>query len=563
MRVERSSGVVVLRQTAGKAARSGAIWGYIFGVVVASSAISYTRIYKTQAEREHLAAAFGSNHASSALFGPAPQLQTVAGFTVFKTSMTLMLLGAIWGLLTSTRLLRGEEDAGRWELLLTGQTTRRGASGQALGGLAVGVATLWAITTVFTVAAGQYSKVDIDAGPGLFFALALVSSAVMFLAVGALGSQLAATRRQAAAYAGWFLGACYALRMVADAGVGLHGLIWASPLGWVEELQPITGPRPLALLPIFGFTAAMALVAVRLAANRDVGAGILPDRAHARARTRLLFGQLGLTIRLIRPTVIAWLCALGATGLVLGLIAKSAGTTISGSSVKTVFSRLGAPGTGAEAFLGVSFIIVAVLVALVAAGQVTAARLEEAQGRLDHLLVRPVSRVSWLAGRVGVAVVVLFAGGVVAGIATWLGTTSQNGQVSIGTLIEAGLNVVPPALCLLGIGVLTMAVWPRATSYAVYTVLGWSLLVEIVGGGFTTSHWLADTSLFHQMAAAPAVSPDWSTGAAMVGIGAACAGVGALAFHLRDVQGEYIPSDANEVSNLELRERRCGPTTCG
>ena len=43
--------------------------------------------------------------------------------------MTLMVLGAVWGLLTSTRLLRGEEDAGRWELLLAGQTTRSGRHG--------------------------------------------------------------------------------------------------------------------------------------------------------------------------------------------------------------------------------------------------------------------------------------------------------------------------------------------------------------------------------------------------------------------------------------------------
>jgi ABC-2 type transport system permease protein len=234
----------------------------------------------------------------------------------------------------------------------------------------------------------------------------------------------------------------------------------------------------------------------------------------------------------------AWICALGATGLVLGLVAKSAGATISGSSVKTVFSRLGAPGTGAGAFLGVSFLIVAVLVAFVAAGQATAARLEEAQGRLDHLLVGPVSRLSWLGGRVGVAVVVLVAGGVVAGIATWLGTISQNAQVGVATLLDAGLNVVPPAVCLLGIGILAMGVWPRATSSAVYVVLGWSLLVELVGGVFIANHWLADTSLFHQMAAAPAVRPDWTTGAVMVGIGATCAGVGALAFRLRDVQGE-------------------------
>jgi ABC-2 type transport system permease protein len=537
-RARHPSRVVVLRETARKAARSGALWGYIFGVVVASSAVSYTRIYKTQAEREQLAAAFGSNHASAALFGPAPQLQTVAGFTVLKTSMTLMILGAVWGLLTSTRLLRGEEEAGRWELLLTGQTTRQGATAQALGGLAAGVATLWILTAAFTVASGQYSKVGIAPRPALFFALALVSSAVMFTAAGALTSQLAATRRQAAAYAGWFLGACYALRMVADAGVGLHGLIWASPLGWVEELAPLTAPRPLALLPIIGFTAATGLLAVCLAAGRDVGAGTLADRAHAKGHTRLLFGQLGLTVRLDRPTAVAWLCALGATGLVLGLVARSAGATISGSSVKLVFSRLGAPGTGADAFLGVSFIIVAVLVSFVAAGQVTSARREEAQGELDHLLVRPVSRLSWLAGRVGVTAVVLVAGAVVSGFATWLGTTSQSANVGFATLIEAGVNVVPPALCLVGVGVLAIGVWPRATSYAVYTVLGWSLLVELVGGVVSTSHWLADTSLFHQMAAAPAASPDWVTGAAMIGVGAACAGVGALAFRLRDLQGE-------------------------
>ena len=98
--------------TARKSMRSGVIWGYIFGIAIASSAISYTTIYKTQVQRDALAAAYGANKATSALFGPAPDLQTVAGFTVFKISMTLMVLGAVWGLLTSTRLLRGKRTAG-------------------------------------------------------------------------------------------------------------------------------------------------------------------------------------------------------------------------------------------------------------------------------------------------------------------------------------------------------------------------------------------------------------------------------------------------------------------
>jgi hypothetical protein len=51
-----------------------------------------------------------------------------------------------------------------------------------------------------------------------------------------------------------------------------------------------------------------------------------------------------------------------------------------------------------------------------------------------------------------------------------------------------------------------------------------------VAFSLTTSHWPADKSLFHPKAAAPVVSPDWTAGAAMLGIVVACAGVGAPAF---------------------------------
>ena len=135
MAVERSARSLVARYTIKRIARSAALWGYVFGVMVASSAYSYSRIYRTHAEREHLAAVFGQDHTTSALFGPAPQLQTVAGFTVLKVSMTLMIIGAVWGLLTSTRVLRGDEDAGRWEILASGRTTRSRAVSQALAGL--------------------------------------------------------------------------------------------------------------------------------------------------------------------------------------------------------------------------------------------------------------------------------------------------------------------------------------------------------------------------------------------------------------------------------------------
>jgi polyether ionophore transport system permease protein len=529
--------VPVFGRTGRKALRSGLLWGALFGVVVASSALSYTRIYTTQAERDALATAFGANHATAALFGPAPELQTVAGFVVFKSFMTIIVLGALWGLLTSTRLLRGEEDAGRWDLMLCGRVTSRGATLQALAALGLGALGLWTVTALFTVGTGHSAKVGLAVAPGLYFALAQASPAVMFLGVGALTSQLAPTRRQAAALASWFLGASYLLRMVADAGVGLHAIVWLTPLGWVEELQPLTSPDPVALLPILGLTVLTASCAVFLSGRRDAGDGTMPDRDHAPARLGLLSGQFTLSVRLTRSTITAWLCAIGVTGVVLGLVAKQAGDTITGSSVQEVFTRLGATGTGAAAFLGVSFLIVAVLLAFLAAGQTTAARGEEVDGRVSNLVVARPSRASWLGGRIALGLGVVLAAGILAGFGVWVGAAAEGAGVGLATLLDAGANIAAPAFCLLGIGFLALGARPRWTSFVVYGVLGWSLVVELVGGFGTSSRWLLDTSLFHQMSAAPAVSPDWRTNAVLAGIGLLGALFGLICFRRRDLAG--------------------------
>ena len=530
---------VVASRTARRAVRSGALSGYIFGATVASSAWGYASAYQTPAQRDRLAALFGSNTGLAAINGPAREIQTVAGYTVWKSFMFLVIVGAVWGLLTGTRLLRGEEDAGRWELLLAGQTTRRRAAGQALAGLGAGLAALWALTAVITVVAGQLPRVGIAAGPMLFFSVALVAPAAMFLAAGALASQLAATRRQAAAYAGAVLGVCYALRMVADSGTGLEWLHWATPLGWVEELQPLTAPCPLALLPIAGLVIALGGLSVYLAGARDLGASTLPDRDRPRPRTRLLAGPTGLAVRLVRPTVLAWTAAIALWALLLGSIAKQGGRVLTTSaSVERIISRLGTHGGSAATYLGFTFLTTAWLVAFIAAGQVTAARGEEAEGRLDNLLVRPVSRPSWLTGRAVLAALALVASGLVAGLFTWLGAVSNNAGVGLMSLLQAGINVVPPAIALLGFGVLTMGVWPRATTAVTYGLLAWSLLIQLAGGFFSSSHWLLDTSVFHHMAATPAVNPNWTSAAVLAAIGVLAAVLGEVAFRRRDLAAE-------------------------
>ncbi len=241
---------------------------------------------------------------------------------------------------------------------------------------------------------------------------------------------------------------------------------------------------------------------------------------------------------MMRATVVGWWVAIVISGLLFGLIAKSAGGTISGSSVQQVFSKLGASGTGANAVLGVCFLLLAGLVAFTAAGQVSAVRSEESSGRIDAILVGPISRARWFRGRLLVATFVLLASGVLAGLSAWLGAASQHSGVSAVSLLDAGVNVVPPALVVLGVGVFTFGVAPRATSVVVHTVVGWSLFIVIVGGIGGINHWIHDTSLIHKMSSAPAVPPHWLANGVMVALGVVGALVGVLTFKRRDVQGQ-------------------------
>jgi len=512
------------------------MWGYIFGLTVASSALGYVSAYPTLADRMKFAATFGGNAGLDAITGPSNDLQSVGGYTEWKSLAFLSVLGGVWGLLIATRLLRGEEDAGRFELLLAGQTTKRRATGQVLAGLGSGLAVLFLLTAVISAVIGRQSKVHIGVGSMALFAVAIVSSAALFLAAGALTSQLAATRRQAAGYAGAALGISYALRMVADSGTGLAWLRWTTPLGWVEELQPLTFPRPLALLPILALTAGLVVAAVHLSGKRDLGEGILSDRSSAKARTRLLHRPLGLAVRLGRGTALAWIFAIAATALLLGFVAKQAGSSFTTTpSIEKILHKLGLHGGGAQSYLGLSFLIVAVLVAFVAIGQITAARGEESDGHLEHFLVRPVSRWRWLGGRWLLSVAIVVGSGIVAGLSTWIGAASQHSGVGIPSLVAAGLNLVPPALFILGIGALAFGAYPRWTSIVAYGVLVWSFLVDLIGSLLSSNHWFLDTSVFRQMAPAPGVSVNWTTDAALVALGMAAAVVGGLFFKRRDL----------------------------
>lgn len=535
---DRRAARVVGVTTSRRVARPAVLWGLVFGAGIASTMAAYRSSFPSAESRANVARTIEGNPAFEAIFGLTRDMGTVAGYTAYKIMFTLVIIGAIWGLLIATRVLRGEEDAGRWELLLAGQTTRRAATRQATFGLAVGLVALWVPTAVLTVVVGRTRDVGIGAGASVFFATAVITPVLMFMAIGVFVSQLAPTRRDANRMGALVLAVAYIVRMAADSDPSIGWLRWTSPLGWIEELHPLTGSRFVGFVPILVLSVVLVAASVYIAARRDAGAGALAGRDSSSPRTFLLGGQAGLTVRLTWPTIVAWLVGFAATGLAFGLVTQAAGQSLRGSpTLERVIARLGATGTGAVTYLGFVFVIAAGLVSIAVAGQISAVRNEEAGGHLDNLLVGPVSRRRWLGVRLAVGAGLVVLASLVTGVAAWIGATTQHAAVGFGDLLEAGLNVAPPAIFVLGVGALVYGVLPRAAIGVTYGLVAWSFLIETFAGITDSAHWLRETSPLLHITPAPAADPDWTAAAWLIGLGLLAAVIGVMAFARRDLQG--------------------------
>jgi ABC-2 type transport system permease protein len=222
--------------------------------------------------------------------------------------------------------------------------------------------------------------------------------------------------------------------------------------------------------------------------------------------------------------------------MLIGLVARTAAQAMADSTGGDLLLQLGIEESGTRAYVGVAFVLITLALTTVAAGQVAATREEEAASRLDGLLVHPVARGRWLAGRLTVSVGVIVLAAAAAVLGTWAAGNAGGLGVGVRDLAAAGANTVPAPVFILGVGTLAHGAFPRMSVTLTYTLVAASFLLEVVGAAVALPSWLLDISVLHHVAPAPAVSPDWSSAAVLVALGVLLAAAGALALSRRDVE---------------------------
>jgi ABC-2 type transport system permease protein len=356
--------------------------------------------------------------------------------------------------------------------------------------------------------------------------------------VGALASQLAPTRRVALELGGAVLGLAFLARVIADTSSGAGWLRWATPLGWAEELRPFSGPRPLVLMLPLAAAALLLAAAARIAAGRDVGTGVIRTRDSAEPSLRLLRTPTMQALRGERASLLVWLISVGAFAFILGTISASVSSAGISRSVQREIAKLGSGSiltpTGYLAFVFVFFILV---VSLFACAQISGARREEAEGRLETLLAQPVSRRAWLGGRLLLAALAAAAISLVAGLLAWAGAASQGVTISLTRMLEAGANCLPVTLLFLGLAALAYALVPRASAGIAYALVTVAFLWTLVGALLGVPRWAVDLTPFEHVGLVPAQPFQAGAAAIMVAVGLIAALAAFVAFGRRDLIG--------------------------
>jgi ABC-2 type transport system permease protein len=489
---------VLLRHGLRLQRRQSMAWIVGLSLVGVSGVAGYRSAYPTQAARDQIARTLTSNPAFNALYGEPHHIETITGFAAWRLGGVFVIIAAVWGLLAASRLTRGEEDAGRADLVAAGAVTPGQRMRAELLSLAVVYVAGWA-----AIAGGLASAGTPFAGAALV-SLVIIAGAVAFAALGAATAELCSSRRAAAGVAGAVLGAATMLRVIAD-GSALDGLRWTTPLGWAEEVRPVDGGRPLPLVLLLLWTAGWTALAVRARARRDLGAGLLRGSGRPRSSDALLGSVEGFTVRSALGVSLAWAAGMGAMAMMLGSLARDVGRfTADSPDTARIFERLGVAGERLSvAFLALAFTSLLAPIAFYGASLVVSAHHDETDGHLELLLAGAVGRRRWLAARLAVAITLVAAVCVVAGIGAWLGTRLHPVDVSLVSMVRAGANCIPAVAVFVALAALAFAFLPRVTAPVAYGAVIASYTLELVGQLLRWPEWVIGLSPFHHIAPVP------------------------------------------------------------
>ena len=525
LHAERASTTLALRQ----------IWigGLVVVVSIGFLLWAGTEAFHTTAHKGGgLMVPLAANPAVRAIYGLPTALNTLGGFAVWRVELFVMLLGTVWITLATTRVLRGDEESGRLDLVLATplslrRSTLTSASALLTAALLSAVLTAAVLEAAGAGAAGSWLY---GAGIGLLM--------TTFLAIAALSSQLVPERRRATGFAMGVLFGAFVLRMWADGSTTAGWARWLTPFGWVENLHAFGANDLFPLVALVAAPVVLGALAVLLVRRRDVGAGVLRADDSTTGSTRLLSGPLAFAARRQMAELTGWGAGVAVLGILSGGLAESlVGFPQAQPAATALLEQVGMGAAVTPAgFVAIMNVFYAVVLAAYAIAAVHADYEDETTDRLDLPYSNPVTRTAWAGSTLTATVAALLALTAVLGCATWVGSAIARAGLSAGDAFSSAANVLVVPILFFGLALLLHGIRPSWT-VSVTGILAVGLyLVDLIGPALSWPAWVVDVSPYHHLALVPAEPASWGPLLVILAIGIAAGTTGLLAYARRDLR---------------------------
>ena len=491
----------------------------------------YRSAYPDAASRRQIAKLAGSA-AVRALQGVPEALDAPGGYAVWDGGWLLALIVGAWALLLSTRLLRGEEDAGRADLLLARPLgARRLVAGQ-LGVIAAGLLCVSVATALPLAVTGE------PVSGSLLFGLGLGCFGAVIAAAGAVAAQVVEPRRRAVMAAAAFLLVSFAVRTYANSSPDRAWLLPTTPFGWFDGLDPFADDHWVGLLPLVGTALGLGWLAVVLRGRRDAGDALLhvPD-AHP-PRLHLLGSATGFGWRATNGALVAWTLGVVVLSAMLGTMATAVSDLLDDDAYRKLLEQMGVDlSAPVDAYLSLIAVALALGFCLFVCFRIGAVRAEEAEGRLENLLVRPVVRRQWLGGTFLLGLVAATLMVLASGLALWAGAVAAGAGVGWWEALSPLVTTLPAVVLFGGLTVLAFGAVPRLTIALPASLVVVTYLLDSFAPLLGWPSWVRALSPFHAISRLP--GDGFPTGATLVlgGLGLAAAAAGVALFARRDLAG--------------------------
>jgi ABC-2 type transport system permease protein len=449
------------------------VWVASIVLVVVATVGSIKGLYPTQADLDTAARASEDNAAAIVFNGPAQGLDTVGGQVAFQTGTFGLILMGLMSIFMLGRMTRGEEEAGRAELV---RSLAVGAHALPASGLLIVGAMNLLTGMLITLALVAFG---LPVAGSVVFGLSFTLFGLLLGACTLVAAQVTENTRVVYGIGGLVVGAAFLLRAIGDVGDGT--ISWLSPIGWAQKTRPYAGDEWWPFLVVIATTALLAWIAAALARHRDLGAALVAPRSGPVNASRSLGTAQGLATRLQRGSVIGWSAGMAALAISYGSITDSINDFVKDNKSLTDIVAAQGNGTIVDQYLAMSFRILALVAAGFAIQSALRIRSEEIAGRGESVLATPVSRVRWAASHLAIAfggtVFILVCVGVAFGgtAAAVTGDAANLREALVGTL-----TFVPAVWVLVGITVALIGLVPRAT-VAVWGALGLCFVIGMFG----------------------------------------------------------------------------------